>query len=550
MTKLIKKYNKILSIFLLIFIFGILNYGHEQLISSPIGDDYTLRLLNKIFDEIEDKYVEEIDESKLIKLGINGILGGLDPYTSFYDRKGAAQLRSITTGKYGGIGFYISMIDSEFTMISPIENSPAKKTGVRSGDVIIRVNGVETKGMKTEDVTDMIKGKEGTEVELTIKRKNLPELFDIKITRKNIRLRDVVYKEMRDNHIGYIKLNHFSQNAAGEMFKALRDLKKSGIKRLILDIRGNQGGLLTSAVDVVDLFVEKGELIVSIKGRNNEFSSAYRSKRKPEYYDKPLVVIVDNVSASASEILAGAVQDLDRGVVIGRKTFGKGLVQTIFHPTSRTALKMTTARYYTPSGRCIDGTKISGIKETNNEENIYYTKSERIVHGGGGITPDVIIPYKDESISELLDQSIFLKFAINYAVDNYDKNIVEINDEILEQFKKFAAKNGLNKKKNGLKEIKKLLEIGNNENYGAEYENYLNNLNEIIIEKNKEKLDLSDPLIINNLKENMNWVLGGDVSKIEATIDDDIYVKKAMDILNEKEKYTKVLQNLKVVKIH
>ncbi len=548
MNKYKRTYFSFLTIILFIFLIGLFNYGYEKLISSPIADEYNIKLLDKIFNEIRDKYVEEIDESSLIKLGIDGIIKGLDPYTDFYDRKRSAQLKSITTGKYGGIGFYVSMLDGKFTLISPLEDSPAKSAGVNQGDVIVKVDGIKTGGLNADEITDMIKGGENTEVVLTIVREGLPDTINIAVTRKNIRMKDVAYSKILDNNIGYIKLNHFSQKAAGEMLETIREMQKSGLTGLIVDIRGNQGGLLSSAVDVVDLFVKKGELIVSTKGRDKEFNSEHLSKNKPVYYNKSLVILVNNVSASASEILAGAVQDLDRGIIIGKKTFGKGLVQTIFYTTTKTALKMTTARYYTPSGRCIDGTKISSKKGINNKENIYYTNSGRIVHGGGGITPDIIISDENESISELMEQSILLKFALKYAVQHKNLQKVDVDSEILTQFEKFIDENAFYVKKKGINEIKKLTEITDEENYGSEFEKHINSLNEIITKKNKIKIDLSDPLIIYNLNKRMNWVLGGETGKIEATINDDVYIKEAVNILKNKEKYNKSLKNIRVSK--
>ncbi|MFC1562465.1 S41 family peptidase [candidate division KSB1 bacterium] len=548
MFKLKRPYTRFLSIFLIVFLFVIFIYGFEHLLSFPANDEYNLRLLNIIFNEIKEKYVEEIDESSLIKLGIDGMLEGFDPYTDFYDSKRLSQLNSITTGKYGGIGFYISMIDSEFTLISPLEDSPAIDAGIRQGDVIIRVDGIETKGMNIGDVTDVIKGEEGTVVMLAIKRRGLPSPIEIPVTRRSILLKDVAYSKMLDNHIGYIKLNHFSQNASGDIYKAVRELQKSGLNGLILDVRGNQGGLLSSAVKVVDLFVEKEELIVSTKGRNEEFSSNHISRRNAIYSNKPLVVMVDHSSASASEILAGAIQDLDRGVVVGKKTFGKGLVQTVFYPTPNTALKMTTARYYTPSGRCIDGTKISSAKEINNKENIYYTKSGRVVHGGGGITPDIVVSDDGGHVSELLRQSVFLKFAIDYAIKHYGMQKVDVDDEILVQFMEFVSAGGFGSGKKGLEEVEKLIEMGSEENYGREYEKHINRLREIITEKNRLELDLSDPHIAYNLRDRMNWVLMGERGKLEATIDDDIYIKEAINIFNQKERYNQLLKNINVSK--
>ncbi len=548
MIKFKRTYITFIVILLVIFTLNIFHYGYELIISSPVDDELDFKLLSRIFSEVKNKYVEEINESKLIRLGIDAMLGELDPYTTFYDKTRANQLKSITTGEYGGIGFYVTMIDEEFTIVSPMEDSPAKEAGIRPGDVIVKVNGIDIKGLKMVEITDMIKGKQGTKVKLTIKREGVLKTLDFMITRRNIRVKDIPYSKMLDNHIGYIKLSHFSQNVAGEMIKTIREFQKSGLNGLILDLRGNPGGLLASAVGIADLFVKKGELIVSTKGKSKKFNSKHISKKDPIYYDKPLVVIVDDVSASASEIFAGAIQDLDIGIIIGRKTFGKGLVQTIFYPTPETALKMTTARYYTPSGRSIDGTKISSAENTNNKENVYYTKSGRIVQGGGGITPDMVVSDDNNFISDLLDQLTFLKFAISYANRHPDIQRVDVDSEILDQFKEFVVQSRVKTEESGLMEIENLKEIGIEKNYGTEFEDYIKKSKEIIIEKNRYEFDFSDPTIVYNLEKEINWVIGGETGKIESTIDDDVNLKEAIRILSDHDKYEQLLRNVNISK--
>ncbi|NVM04901.1 MAG: S41 family peptidase [Candidatus Helarchaeota archaeon] len=548
MIKFKRTYTTFIVILLVIFTLSIFHYGYELIFSSPIDDELDFRLLSKIFREVKNKYVEEIKESKLIKSGIDAILGELDPYTTFYGKSRASQLKSITTGKYGGIGSYVTMIEGEFTIVSPTEDSPAKEAGIRPGDVVVKVDGIDTKGLKIDEITNMIKGKPGTKVKLTIKREGVLGTLDFAITRRNIRVKDIPYCKMMDNNIGYIKLSHFSKNVSGELVRTIQEFQKSGLNGLILDLRGNPGGLLISAISVVDLFVKKGELIVSTKGRNNKFNSVHRSKKNPIYYDKPLIVIVDDVSASASEILAGAIQDLDRGIIIGRKTFGKGLVQTIFYPTPETALKITTARYYTPSGRCIDGTKISSDEEIDDKENVYYTKAGRIVSGSGGITPDIVVSNDNNFISELLDQLKFLKFAISYANKHPNLQKVEIDNEILDQFKEFVIQSRFKTKESGFKEIEKLEEIGIKKNYGTEFENYIKKLKKITIEKNRYDFAFSDPFIVYSLKKEINWVIGGEIAKIESTIDDDVDLKEAVRILSDPDKYNQLLKDIHISK--
>jgi carboxyl-terminal processing protease len=546
----IKKTYFILSILLIVsFVLNIFLYKFEPIISSPINENLDLKLLNKIYRDIKDKYVEDIDENLLIKSGIDGLVGVLDPYTAFYDQKKANQLKSITTGEYGGIGFYVSMIDGNFTVVSPMEDSPAKKVGIRPGDVVIKVDGIDVTNMEIDEITEMIKGEQDTKVNLTIKRKGFSNSIEFTVVRKNIQVKDVPYYKMLDNYNGYIKLNHFSKNASIELAKTINELQKSGLKSLILDVRGNPGGLLTSSVDVVELFLKKGELIVSTKGKNGKSISEHRAGRDKTFYEKPLIILVDELSASASEILAGAIQDIDRGIIIGRKTFGKGLVQTIFYPTPQTALKLTTARYYTPSGRCIDGTKIKNSSDsTNSKENIYYTNSGRKVYGGGGISPDINVQNNNEHVSEWVNQSLFLKYAIEYANRNPNIEFMEVNNEILHNFKEFVSQNWIVSEDSNFKKIEELEKIGTKRNYGNEYKNNVQKLKKIIREKEINKIDFSNPSIKYNLQKEINWVIGGDFNRIKSTINDDDVIKEAIKILNEPDRYNKILKNVNIGK--
>jgi len=546
----IKRTYFILSILLIaFFVLNVFLYKFEPAVSSPIDEKLDLRLLIRIYNNIKDKYVEDIDENLLIKSGIDGLVGVLDPYTAFYDQKKANQLKSITTGEYGGIGFYVSMVDGKFTVVSPMEDSPAKKVGIRPGDVIIKVDGIDVTNMEMDGITEMIKGEQNTKVNLTIERKGFSNPIEFTVIRKSIQVKDIPYYKMFDNNIGYVKLNHFSQNASAELGKTINELQKSGLKSLIIDVRGNPGGLLTSSIDVVELFLKRGELIVSTKGRNGKFISEHRARRDKIFYEKPLIILVDELSASASEILAGAIQDLDRGIIIGRKTFGKGLVQTIFYPTPQTALKLTTARYYTPSGRCIDGTKTKSASDSiNSKENIYYTNSGRKVYGGGGVSPDIDIQNNIEYVSEWINQSLFLKYAIEYANKNPNIEYLDINNEILRNFKEFVSQNWMISEDSNFKKIEELEKIGTKRNYGNEYENNVQKLKKIIREKERNKIDFSNPSIKYNLQKEINWVIGGDFNRIKSTINDDIVIKEAVKILNEPDRYNKILKNVNISK--
>lgn len=517
--------------------------GFGRSVSSPLSEDYDIDLLNKVYNKIKDNYVEKIDENEIIEHLINHMLENLDPYTDFYDRARLLQLKTITTGEYGGVGFYISKIDEQVVFISALENSPARRAGIRPGDVLVKVDDVTIDSLSLEEITNMIKGPEKTKVALSIKRNGQEDVLSFMVTREVIHLKDVPYLTKLANDIGYIKLSHFSRNAAKELSDAINELSKTSLSGLILDLRGNPGGLLTSAVEVVDLFVKKGEVIVSTKGRNDKFNTDHTSSNEPVYGEKPLVVIVDNVSASASEILAGAIQDLDRGVIAGNKTFGKGLVQTIFNPTKNTALKLTTAWYYTPSGRCIDKTKMKWKNKKDESEEIYYTKSGRIVYGGGGITPDVVIDSNKQVDPEFYEKSLFLKFAVNYANNHTDAESVIVDDSVLKRFKEFIVQNGYKEDEGGLREVAALEKIGKDNNYGKEFSAGLEKIKKRIKKGIHNKFDFDDEVMLYTLAREMNWVLGGEKARIEAVMNNDIFLNRAVEILENSEKYSGILEN-------
>jgi carboxyl-terminal processing protease len=422
------------------------------------ADTYTqLRIFNKILKEIENNYVDEVPTDSLIRGAIDGMIAILeDPHTDFLSKQEYEALMISTKGEFGGIGATIGTRHEKITVISPLEGTPAYQAGLLPGDAIISVNGVSTEGKGVDVVVREIRGKPGTEVILTIERSMIDEPFDVRIIRAIIKLDAVPYFGMLDNSIGYVQLASFSRSADVELKLAIDSMFSAGAKKLILDLRLNSGGLLNEGVSISELFLSKDKEVVTTKGRF-EGQRILRSQRSYSYGDYPMITLVDGGSASASEIVAGALQDWERSLIIGTTTFGKGSVQHIVGPfEDSSALRVTTARWYTPSGRSIDkpadeqGYDIDESEEikvpdsTEVEQKVFTTLGplRRKVYGEGGITPDIIIkPTRLTKLeTEIYTKGLNFDFVVQYTAVHKDiPKDFEANDEILSSFADYLA---------------------------------------------------------------------------------------------------------------
>jgi carboxyl-terminal processing protease len=403
-----------------------------------------ISLFGDVYREVTLRYVDNIDPEKFVRAGIQGMLSTLDPYTVFIPADETEDLDLITSGRYGGVGIEIGVRgrDKVLTVISAMDDSPAQRVGIRSGDRIIEIDTVSTEGFSTSDAARLLRGAAGTQVRLLIERIGSSEPIEFVVTRREIEIKDVPYYGFVQPGVGYVKLAHFSRGAADELDHALIELKQGGMKSLILDLRGNPGGLLSSAVAVLQRFCPKGDELVAVRGRNNESDQIFRMQSDPTAGDIPLAILVDGGSASASEIVAGAVQDLDRGVLIGETTFGKGLVQSVVSFETGEALKLTTAKYYTPSGRLIqkvdyfhdDNGVVKGPAEVPER---YTTLSGRPVQGGGGITPDLPVasPRPGPLGTELWRQGAFFDFVNDYRARHPNLTSEKLGDEGMKEFR-------------------------------------------------------------------------------------------------------------------
>ena len=409
-----------------------------------------ISIINAIIKDLDLFYVDSIMPEMLVTKSIDAMLNNLDPYTEYYPASKADELKMMTTGKYAGIGSVIRFhTDKKSTVISePYEDMPAQRAGLKAGDVLISIDGVDVKGMSTDSVSNRLRGEPGTTLTVEYERPGKKGTHKVKIQRESIALPAIPYYGIQKGDIGFIQLTSFTDGCAKEMRRALVELKKQGATSFIIDLRSNGGGLLNEAVDIVNLFIPKDKIVVTTKGKIKQSNETYKTQKAPIDTTSPIVILVDGQTASASEIVAGSLQDFDRAVIIGSRTFGKGLVQSTREVIGGGYLKLTTAKYYTPSGRCVQALDYSHVIDQGKTSripdsltNVFYTEAGREVRDVGGIRPD--IEPKSEELSTLLfylmqDMTIF-DFATEYTLKHdtiAPAETFEITDQEYEEFKK------------------------------------------------------------------------------------------------------------------
>lgn len=514
-----------------------------------------LDIFHSLYRELYLYYVDQLEPEKLIKTAIDKMLEGLDPYTVYIPENQIEDIKLITTGQYGGIGALIRQ-DGDYVMITdPYENSPAAKAGIIAGDKILEVDGHSMKGKKSDEVSELLRGEPNTKVKLKMQRMFKDEPIEFQITREEIKLPSVPYYGIIDDGIGYITLSSFTNTAAKEVQEALESMKKSdNIKSLVLDLRSNPGGLLIEAVKICNLFIDAGQEIVSTKGKVSEWDKSYKTTAKPVDKDIKIVVLVNEMSASASEIVSGSIQDLDRGVIVGHRTFGKGLVQTTRNLSYNGMLKVTTAKYYTPSGRCIQALDYSHRNEDGSVGHVpdsliskFYTKNKREVYDGGGITPDVVV---DDSISNtLLTQlaldDMFFKYSVWYrskheSIGNDPAKFV-FSDADYNDFKDFLVREKFDYKSFSEESVEDLIEVAKTENY---YDNISKDIENLLAKLKQDK----DRDLERYKDEVIKWIVSYimpryfyEKGSIMFSINYDEEVKTAIEILKDEKRYNEIL---------
>ena len=406
---------------------------------------------NALVKELNRSYVDTLPVDRIMRAGVDAMLEELDPYTIYIPEEENEDLQMLMSKTYGGIGAIIHKKKEENVIINePYAGSPAQKYGLSCGDEIIAIDGVPTKGLESKESSDRMKGKPGTKVVFTVKKVRTGDTLDVEIIRERIHFPDVEYAGMLDDTTGYILQSGFTDNVSGEIRSRFQDLKKQGMKRLVLDLRGNGGGLMSEAVNILSLFVPKGSLVLTSKGNTPDSFREYRTSTEPIDTEIPIIVMIDSGSASSSEIVAGAFQDLDRAIIMGKRSYGKGLVQSILPMPYNGQIKVTTAKYYTPSGRCVQAIDYSSRNEDGSVGHIpdsltreFKTASGRIVRDGGGVTPDVDIPVQNYSrlVYSLVLGGVLDQYVIDYARRHDSIPAVDdfhFSDEDFEDFIRYA----------------------------------------------------------------------------------------------------------------
>ena len=453
-------------------------------IQKVFPDDNLRESLAK-FDDVmnltEKYYVDPVDSKTLITAAINGMLSKLDPHSVYIPANQIPSIEESFRGDFEGIGIEFQVVNDTLTVVSPISGGPSEKLGIMAGDQIIKIDGKSAIGITNDLVRKKLRGKAGTKVDVTILRIGVKEPIDYTIVRDNIPIYSVDTHFMNNDKTGYVIVSRFAETTYDELVKALTDLKSKGMTQLILDLRGNPGGYLNQAVKIADLFISGNKKIVYTKGRRSEFDEEYDASKSSPYEKTPLIVLVNKGSASASEIVSGAIQDWDRGLIVGETTFGKGLVQRQYSLPDNSALRLTIARYYTPSGRLIQrnykglknkgeyyaeagdtseaqGNNINHTAEKDTGQAVYHTNDGRVVFGGGGITPDYIVKSPDitDYTTDLLKNNVFYKFILEYLrqheleIKNKYGNDVRLfvknfkfSGETINEFKDFAKEKGI-----------------------------------------------------------------------------------------------------------
>ncbi len=538
-----------ISILLIVGSLSLLSFNNDdfKLVKS-------LEIYYTLFRELNMFYVDETDPEKLVESSIDGMLENLDPYTTFIPESDQETFNFMTTGEYGGIGALIRRSGDYAIIAEPYKGFPAEKNGLKAGDTILNIDGESMKGKEITYISEQLKGTPGTSVKILLKRINTEKEIEKILEREKININNVPYYGMIDHEIGYVRLANFTTDAVKEVKKALSELEKEHqLSGLVVDVRGNPGGLLIEAVDIASLFVEYGQEIVSTKGRVNQWDYIYKTRSSPIDTKIPLVVLVNRASASASEILAGSMQDLDRGVIIGQRTYGKGLVQTTRNLAYNSKLKVTTAKYYIPSGRCIQALDFSNRNEDGSVGVIpdsliseFTTKNGRKVYDGGGILPD--IETKPVNLSQfsisLYTQNIIFDYATLYASQHDSIPPVAdftITDEIYNDFKNYVLKRNFTYSTRSEESLKKLIETARQEKYYDLADSEFSALEIKLTHDNTKDLF--------HFKDEISYLLKQEIvsryyyqwGSMEAAIENDVEIGKAIEVLKDPKLYNSLL---------
>lgn len=506
--------------------------------------------IKQVFDTILDRYVAEIDPEKLADAAIAGMLHELDPYSQHIDDNNSYRLDAITTGEYGGVGIHLGEMNDSLVVISPMDGTPAFQQGILAGDRIVKIDSVWTKKLDMDEAARMVRGEQGSLLKLLIKREGEHDFIEFELIREIIKIPDVSYSGLLRNRTGYVKLANFSKYSAEDLEKAIRKMNQVKLEALIIDLRGNPGGLLSAALMSADLFIEQDELLLETRGRIDQSNKKYLSRRRP-IVDKalPIAILIDGGSASASEILAGILQDYDRAVVIGEPSFGKGLVQTVTRLSPDTRLKLTSAKYYLPSGRLIQKREIAQDVMYEDflisTDTTFRSDNNRKFEGGGGVEPDIVA--KDFPLSDLEQdlwrKRVFFKYALEYGESHPGLALpIHFDESQVDSFYAWMSQRHL------IPETK--------------FNRWISDLDNVVDSTSSiysDVLELRDALselgavyqleafydikfqILAGLEREMANVLGGNGARIAASLNHDRVVLKAIEVLSSSSQVQEIL---------
>jgi carboxyl-terminal processing protease len=510
-----------------------------------------IQVFGRVYKEVSVNYVDVVDPQKFMQAGIDGMLGTLDPYTVYIGKEEGDEVDLMTTGKYGGIGVTIGIRDGSVQVMSVMDGYSAQRAGIMPGDRLIKIDSVSVLNKNSDEVRALTRGEPGTEVQVLVEREGEKEPLPFILVREEIQVKNVTYAGYVAEGVGYIRLERFSRKAGEEVRQALKDLKASGdLKGLVLDLRGNPGGLLDAAVEVVSKFVTKGSPVVTTKGRRSEADKSYRSAEEPLVPSLPLVVLTDRGSASASEIVGGSLQDLDRAVIVGSRTFGKGLVQTIVPLEYGAQLKITTARYYTPSGRCIQeidythrdkGGVFESMPDSMRRE--YNTSNGRKVREGGGIMPDSVVTLADSGpmVRELYRHALFFRFVNHYLGEHKGEEITAVNDEVLQAFRQYLQERKFDYEEEGEAKVMELQKLGEQYHYSKRVDEELRQLGDLLQKERLRGFERFKDEISRELTIEFMSRAKGERGRIEASLKDDDQLKAAVSIVKNPKLYARKL---------
>ena len=528
-------------------------------LSFGFADNYfelskNLDIFSTLLKELNIYYVDDTKPGELIKTGIDAMLQSLDPYTNYIPESAIEDYRFMTTGQYGGIGALIHKDSNVIIVSEPYEGFPAFRGGLKAGDILLKVDENEVEGKSSGEISKLLRGQSGSALQVTIKRPNIAEPMVKEIVRETIKINDVPYFKMLDNTIGYIKLTSFTSTASTEFTVAFNELKDKGMKELVFDLRGNGGGLLIEAVDIVNVFIPRGKKVVETRGKLKKWDAVYNTRKEPLDTEIPIAILVDGSSASASEIVSGTLQDYDRAVIVGRQTFGKGLVQQTRPLSYNAQLKVTVAKYYIPSGRCIQRIDYAnkdnrGKAQTVPDSLISSFKTvvnKRPVKDGKGIKPDIFT--EEENIGTLTAVLMRNFHVFNYATKYYLKHQsiapakdFELSDAEYAEFITYLKDKKYTYSTQSESALKELKEIAKEEKYYKHVEEEYAALLEKLTPSKEEDLIRFKPeikLLIENEIISRYYYQDG---RIEQSLNSDTDVLEAIDLLKNKKKYNEIL---------